>query len=503
MAELAAFLEACRQVLDPAGILVAEEDRHRYEVDFWRQYAGRAAAVLRPKSREEVSRVLALAFRHRTPLVPQSGNTGLAAGGIPDPSGRMVVLSLERMDRIRAVDPAGEWLIAEAGCVLSDVQRRAEEMGRLFPLSLGAEGSCRIGGNLSTNAGGVNVLRYGMARRLVLGLEVVLCDGTVLDRLRVLEKDNRGPAPEQLFVGAEGILGVITAAALRLVPLPRRRLTLWLGVPDAESALAVFRAFRGRFGELLSMFEIQSDAGLELVVRELGRRRPIAASVPWHLLVELAWSFDLDLEEPVLALVAELQGTEAVVDGALAASEVQRRDFLALREQQSEAAARVGEVVRSDVGVPTAAVPELLARAVELARERFPEALPIPFGHLGDGNIHLNYVVPREKIEAARAALLDAVAELAVSLGGTFSAEHGIGRTKRELFRRFARPAELEVLAAVKRLFDPRGILNPGAVLPDGVAPWDPEQDRTAATVLRSAPLYGSMSPNPEKGEGS
>jgi len=499
MTELAAFLEACAQVLDPAGIL--RGDRARYEVDFWHQYAGRAAAVLRPKSRDEVSRILALAHRHRVPIVPQAGNTGLAAGGIPDPSGRMVVLSLERMDRIRAVDPAGEWLIAEAGCVLADVQRCAEDMKRLFPLSLGAEGSCRIGGNLSTNAGGVNVLRYGMARRLVLGLEVVLCDGTVLDRLRVLEKDNRGPALEQLFIGAEGILGVITAAALRLFPLPRRRLTLWLGVPDAAAALAVFRAFRERFGELLSMFEIQSDAGLELVVRELDRRRPIAASVPWHLLVELAWSFDADLDEPVLALVAELQEVGLVADGALAASEVQRRDFLALREQQSEAAARVGEVVRSDVGVPVAAVPELLARAVELAARRFPEALPIPFGHLGDGNIHLNYVVPRGRIEAARAALVDAVAELAISLGGTFSAEHGIGRIRRELFRRFARSGELEVLAAVKRLFDRRGILNPGAVLPDGIEPWDPEAAQGEAAFACPAGRGDGALQNPREEE--
>lgn len=474
MTALEAFLAACRDVLDPAGLVREAEARAPHEVDFWGDHRGRAAAVLRPRTVEQVRHILGAAFRHRIPLIPQGGNTGLAAGAIPDGSGRMVVLSLARLDRIRHVDPAGEYLIAEAGCVLAEVQEAAARIGRLLPLNLGSAGSCRIGGNVATNAGGLDVLRYGMMRRLVLGLEVVLADGTLMDRLRTLEKDNRGYALEQLFVGSEGTLGVVTAASLRLVPRPRHRLTAWLALAEAEAAVEVFRRTREAFGELLAACELLSDAGLELLVRHLGARRPLATTGRWHLLLELAWGFASDLAPALEAHLAALYEDGLVRDATLAQSEAQRRELWALRERQSEAAARAGRVVRSDVGVALAQIPQLLAKAEALAARLVPEALPIPFGHLGDGNIHLNFVVPPARREEAERRLLPAVAELAVDLGGTFSAEHGIGRTKRAFLQRHARPGELPLMAALKRLLDPHGILNPGAVLPDQVAPWQP-----------------------------
>ncbi len=492
MDALAAFLADCAGFLDEAGLVTDPADRRRFEVDVWRQDEGRAAAVVRPRDVAEVRRVVAAAFRHRVPLVPQGGNTGLAGGGLPDGSGRMVVLSLERLRRIRHLDPAGEYLVAEAGCVLAEVQEAAARMDRTFPLDLGAAGSCRIGGNVATNAGGIHALRYGTMRRLVLGVEVVLADGSLLDRLHTLDKDNRGYALEQLFVGSEGTLGVVTAASLRLVPRPRHRLTAWLAVPEAAAVVEVFRRTRDRFGELLVACELLSEAAVDLVVGRLGARRPVAAPCPWHLLLELAWGFDLPLEDAFTAHLAELMEGGPVADGTLALDEGKRRALWAIRERVSEAAARAGRVVRSDLAVPTARVPELLAEAEALVARLLPEARPIPFGHLGDGNIHLNVLVPPERLAEGHAKLREPLADLAVRLGGTFSAEHGIGRHKRALLARHARPGELAVMAALAALFDPRGILNPGVLLPDGLTPWRAGEHGPEGLSARAGPSPAS-----------
>lgn len=438
-----------------------------FTVDFWGQYRGRTSLVLLPRSTEEVAGILAAASRHRVPIVPQGGNTGLVAGGIPDQSGTQVVLSLARMERIRERDPAGEYLIAEAGCVLARIQEEAAALGRLFPLSLGAEGSCRIGGNLSTNAGGVNVLRYGMARQLVLGLEVVLADGRVWNGLKPLLKDNTGYDLKQLFIGAEGTLGVITAACLRLVPAPREQVTLWLAIARPEDALTLLRRFRDAFGELISSFELLTGFGVRAAAEHLpGVRNPLAGEHDWHLLVELAWSLRQGLREPAEALLAELFEEGLVADGTIAGNEAQRAMLWRIREGQSEATRHMGEIVRSDVAVAPARLPELIARMQAFVREHMPEVALIPFGHVGDGNLHFNFIVPPQRVAAWRPQLLERLVEEVARLGGSFSAEHGVGRLKVGELLRYKPAIELELMRRLKTLFDPLGILNPGVILP-------------------------------------
>ena len=285
------FLRDCAAIVSEPRVVTAAEEKAPYEVDFWQAVEGRSAVVLRPRTTEEVAALVALAHRHGVAVVPQGGNTGLVGGGIPDMSGRQIIVSLAGLDRIRTVDPSGEWLVAEAGCTLAAVQAAAETAGRLFPLSLGSEGTCQIGGNLSSNAGGVNVIRYGMARELVLGLEVVLADGRVWNGLRTLRKDNTGYDLKQAFLGAEGSLGIITAAALRLFARPRERATVFAAVPSPEAAVDLLRHCKERFAELISSFELLAGGCVEAAVTHLqGVRNPLETRAPWYVLAELAWS---------------------------------------------------------------------------------------------------------------------------------------------------------------------------------------------------------------------
>ena len=360
------FIADCRAAIGAEHVLTESVDMIRFAHDFWDQYKGHAAAVLRPGTTAEVASLVALASTHRVPLVPQAGNTGLVNGGIPDASGREVVLSVERLNRIRAIDPAGDYLIAEAGCILDDVQRAAGNAGRLFPLAMGSSGSCRIGGNLATNAGGLNVLRYGMARDLVLGLEVVLHDGSILDLLKPLRKDNTGYDLKQLFIGSEGTLGIVTAAVLRLVAQPRERVTMWLAVATPEDAVALFKTCRSRFGELISAFEIHCSEGVEIAVNGLaGARRPVAAPSPWHLLIEVAWTFAEGLRGKVDAMLEDILSEGLCSDGTIAENEAQRANMWRLREGQSESARAFGYILRSDVSVAIAALPDLLSWALD------------------------------------------------------------------------------------------------------------------------------------------
>lgn len=469
---LPSFLRDARELLGAAGTVSDPQGIERYVSDFWGQYRGSTPLVLRPAHTEEVQAAVRLAGRHGVALVAQSGNTGLCGGNIPDGSGRQVVLSLQRMSRIRHVDPAGDHLVCEAGCVLADVQRAAAEVGRYFPLSLGAEGSCRIGGNISTNAGGLNVLRYGMTRQLVLGLEVVLASGQVWTGLRALRKDNTGYDLKQLFIGAEGTLGIITAATLGLVPAPRERVTVWLGIDGPARAVELLSLFRRELGELVSSFELLAGRGVEAAVTHLpGVRRPLVAARPWHALVEVAWSFAEGLAERVEAVLADAIERGLVLDGTIAGSEAQRAMMWRIREGQSEATRHLGFILRSDVTVPIVAIAALVAGLERWVPLLAPEAILLPFGHVGDGNLHVNFILPPDAVPRLRPPLLDRLYAEVTALGGSISAEHGIGRFKVAELARRKSPIELAMMRTLKAAFDPQGILNPGVIVSSATDP--------------------------------
>lgn len=465
---LSRFLEECRSLVGPRNVLTAEDDLRRFEVDVWQQYEGKAAAVIRPGTTVEVAGIVALAGRHGISLVPQAGNTGLVNGGIPDASGHQVVLSVERLDRIRAVDASAGFLIAEAGCILDKVRTAAEEAAnRIFPLVLGSGGSCRIGGNIATNAGGINVLRYGMMRDLVLGIEVVLADGSVLDLLNPLRKDNSGYDLKQLFIGSEGTLGIITAASLKLASKPRESVTAWLAVETAEDVLKLFSRMRDRFGELISAFELLTADCVENALGGLsGAQSPLSASYPLHLLIEVAWTFDNGLLTHVEAELEALLTEGLCVDGAIAASEAQRANMWRLREGQSEAASKYGYVLRSDVSVPIAQLPKLVGWVDDTkARLAGSGIRTLAFGHVGDGNIHINFVLPRDRDMALGSELLADLYALIDRLGGSISAEHGVGRAKREAVASRRSAGHRKIEQNVKAALDPDNLLNPGVIL--------------------------------------
>ena len=451
--------------------LVDESERAPYEVDWREQYHGRAAAVVRPANTEEVAKVVALLSELRIPMVPQGGNTSLCGASVPDASGSQVIVNLSRMNLVRAVDPSNNTMTVEAGCVLQTLQEVAAKHGRLFPLSLGAQGSCEIGGNLSTNAGGTGVLRYGNTRELVLGLEVVLPDARVWNGLRGLRKDNTGYDLKHLFVGAEGTLGIITAAVLKLFPRPRSQATALVALESPAAAVALLSQLREACGERITGFELIARICLDLVIRHIpGSRDPLPARYPWYVLVELSDStagpaLDALLEES-LGVAAE---AGSIRDAAIAASQAQRDDFWKLRENVSEAQKLEGASIKHDVSVPVSCVPELIERAgAELAR-RFPDIRIVAFGHVGDGNIHYN--CSKSERQEAQAFFDQAeevnhiVYEVVQALGGSISAEHGLGVLKREEIKRYKSEIELDLMRSIKRTLDPHNLMNPGKVL--------------------------------------
>src|SRR5918996_5068770 len=360
----AGFLDEVERRVGARGWTIDRERIRPHVAETWGTARGRSQLLLRPADTQQVAALLALCHEAGVPVVPQGGNTGLVGGGVPDDSGAMVVLSLGRLNRIRAVDPLNDTITVEAGCVLQAVQNAAAAANRLFPLALGAQGSAQIGGNLSSNAGGIEVLRHGMARSLVLGLEVVLADGRIWDGLRALRKDNTGYDLKQLFIGAEGTLGVITAAVLRLLPLPRERQTAWLAVASPRAAVELLALFRARLGETVSSFELLAGECVELVLRYLpGARAPLARRAPWYVLAEVAWSLAEGLGAPLEQVLEEALRRDLIQDGVVAASEAQRRSLWALRENPTEAMAHEGVVLRHDIAVPVSRVPDLIERA--------------------------------------------------------------------------------------------------------------------------------------------
>jgi FAD/FMN-containing dehydrogenase len=411
--------------------------------------------VVRPATTEEVAQIVVLCAREHVAVVPQGGNTGLVGGSVPTGARREMVLALGRMNRIRALDVLNDTLTAEAGCVLAAVQRAAEEAGRLFPLSLAAEGSCQIGGNLSTNAGGVNVLRYGNARDQVLGLEVVLPDGRVWDGLRGLRKDNTGYDLKQLFLGAEGTLGVITAAVLRLYPRPTASATAWIALESARHAVELLAALRERLGERISAFELVSRTCLEAVLSHVAELRdPLGGSHPWYVLAEFG---DSGAPEELHERVAEaLAGREAV----LAQSGEQSRSLWRIRESIPEAQFAN---VKHDISLPISCIPQFVALADQALKSAFAKTDIYCFGHVGDGNLHYNVGPPSlvDKRDAVNRIVYDAVERL----GGSISAEHGLGQLKREAIRSHKQPLELELMRTLKAALDPKGLMNPGKVL--------------------------------------
>jgi len=464
-ADIASFAKQAAELIGAHHVL-SGSDMVPFEIDFWKQYSGKAALVVKPGTTEEVAGLVSLAARFGIAIVPQGGNTGLVNGGIPDGSGKEVVLSLQRLNRIRAIDEAGDYITVEAGVILADVQKAAEGADRLFPLALGAEGSCRIGGNIATNAGGVNVLRYGMTRDLVLGLEVVLPDGQMLDLLKPLRKDNTGYDLKQLFIGSEGTLGVVTAATLRLVAPARERVTLWLTVDQTEDAVSLFRHLRGVFGDLISSFELVSSYGVEAACEHLPNvRRPVDRPYPWHVLIEIAWTFTEGLRERAEAAIATLFEEGRVLDGTIAENETQRQMMWRIREGQSEATSKIGYVVRSDVTVAIADIPALVAQCEAWTPEFGADVALLPFGHIGDGNLHMNFVVPREKAKELSLSLFERLFAEVDALNGSISAEHGVGRAKRDAIVARKPETAMMLMRRLKAIMDPMATMNPGVVV--------------------------------------
>jgi len=459
------------RIVGDKHVLTAASDIAAYATDWRKRYEGAPLAVVRPGTTAEVAAVVKACAETRTAIVPQGGNTGLCGGATPDASGKQVIVSLGRMNRIRAIDPLNNTMTAEAGCVLATLQQAADEAGRLFPLSLAAEGSCAIGGNLSTNAGGVQVLRYGNTRELVLGLEVVLPSGEVWDGLRGLRKDNTGYDLKHLFVGAEGTLGIITAVVLKLFPKPRSQATAVAALATPRAALKLLEHVQAHCGDRLTGFELMSAICLELVRKHVPRvAMPFAASYPQYALIELSdTQGGAAVGEMLEATLADAIESGLALDAVVAASVDQAKNLWALRENVSEAQAAEGQNIKHDISIPISRIGDFIEVTDAKLRAAFPGVRMVTFGHLGDGNLHYNVTHPEggdEAVFIARTEEVNRVVHDSVAeFGGSISAEHGIGQYKRDELLRYKSPVEMELMRAVKRALDPLGIMNPGKVL--------------------------------------
>ncbi len=466
------LLHALHAIVGDRGLLTADADTAAYCEDWRLLYQGRTPAVVRPASTAELAEVVRLCAARGVPLVPQGGNTSMVGGATPSSDGSQVVLSLSRMNRIRAVDPIDMTMVIEAGVPWKLAQDAAAEAGCLLPLSISSEGTAQVGGILSANAGGNNTLRYGNARDLVLGLEVVLPDGQVWDGLRSLRKDNTGYCLRHLFVGAEGTLGVITAAVLKLAPRPLETEVALAAVPTPDAASALCRRFQQHDAAAVQAFEYMSGAGVALVLRHIpGTALPLADAAPHYVLVELATSRPgAGLRDAMEAVLGQAMEDGLVLDAALADSGAQRAALWRLREEHAEAQKREGASVKNDVSVPVSRVPELITRATAACEALIPNIRPVPFGHLGDGNIHFNLEQPAGWTAADFLArshdIMDTVNAVVQDLGGSFSAEHGVGLLKPYLMPGWRGGAELDAMRRIKAALDPQGIMNPGKVLP-------------------------------------
>ena len=465
-------IEQLKAVVGPGGTIEGEAESAAYSRPWRGTWEGRTPLVLRPKTTEEVAAIVKVCAQTRTPIVPQGGNTGVTYGGLPAEDMSEVVVSTARMRRIRDIDPLNDTMTVEAGVVLKEIQAAAAEAGRLFPLSLGAEGSCQIGGNISTNAGGIQVLRYGNTRNLVLGLEVVLPDGRVWDGLRRLRKDNTGYDMKQLFIGAEGTLGIITAAVLRLFPKPSEAQSAWIAVDDPAAGLALLVHMKSRLGESITSFELIRRSIIDVLLAGVpGHSDPMAEAHPWYVLMEVTGQAETgSLAEPLAGALEVAAERGLVRDAVIASSGEQAKRLWRMREDLADAQKAAGGSIAHDVAVPLSRIAEFIARADAAIEAAYPQVRPCCFGHLGDGNLHYNPLCPSgwtyARYAAQTADINRIVHDIVVDLGGSISAEHGIGRLRLEENLRYKSPIEIDLMASVKRALDPDNIMNPGRIIP-------------------------------------
>lgn len=464
-----AFLSAVRAVVGDKGLLTDASAMEPHLVEERGLFRGAATAVARPASTEEVAAVVRLCAEHDVPIVPQGGNTGLVGGAVSNAGS--LILSTARLNRIRSIDPVNFTITVEAGCILADIQDAAEKEGCLFPLSLGAEGSCHIGGNLASNAGGVNVLRYGNARDLTLGLEVVLPDGRIWNGMKALGKDNTGYALKHLFVGGEGTLGIITAAVLKLFPAPAEKQTALVALDDVANVTVLLQKARAMSGDAVTAFELIHRFGMELATAHLdGISDPFEAPYPWYVLVEFSTSRpNADLRTLFEAFLESAFEDGIIVDGVVAESLDQTETLWRLREGLPEAQKHEGASIKHDVAVPVGRVPEFLARAMAAVEAAMPGLRPCPFGHVGDGNIHFNLTQPvgmdAKEYLGHWEEMNRIVHDIVVEMDGSISAEHGVGQLKVDEIVHYKSAVEIDLLRSIKKALDPQGIMNPGKMV--------------------------------------
>ena len=471
------FVEKLRVLVGDKGLITDDAGKHPYLTDWRDNYLGTALAVVRPASTEEVAGVVKLCAAERVAIVPQGGNTGLVGGGMPHEDGREIVLSLTRMNRILEVDEIGYSMTVEAGVILKTIQETAAAHDRLFPLSLAAEGSCTIGGNLSTNAGGVQVLHYGNTRHLVLGLEVVTPAGEIWNGLRALKKDNTGYDLRDLYLGAEGTLGIITKAVLKLWPKPKDVATSWIAVPSPQAAVDLLSGAHAASEDNVTSCELMARQGVDFVLKHIpGAVDPLAERHDWYVLLE--WSStrarrdganETGLREKMETYLGEAMEQGLVLDAAIAQNEAQGRAFWALRENHSEAQKREGPSIKHDISVAVSKIPAFMAEGLAAMKKALPDCRPVPFGHVGDGNLHFNCQSPpgwdKKRFNEHGEAISGAVYDLVVGIGGSISAEHGIGRLKVDELAHYRGRIELDVMRSIKRALDPQNLMNPGKII--------------------------------------
>jgi len=465
------LISAVEQRLGPKGVITDAAEIQPWLADWRGRYHGASAGILAPATTEEVAEIVRLAAEHRVPLVPQGGNTGMVGGAIPPDDGSAVLLSLRRMNRIRSLDAGSRLAVVDAGVILQTLHDAAHEAGLRFPLTLGARGSCTVGGLASTNAGGTQVLKFGTMRGLIAGVEAVLPDASVHDGLSALKKDNRGYSIDQLLIGAEGTLGVITAVAVRLVPAVASRAVAWVGVDRPQDALSLLRFLEGRT-QSVEGFELVADDALRLVLKHIpGTRAPLEGSCRWQVLVEATTTeAGHDISAELEQLLGDALANGLIGDAVIASSEAQAEAFWRIRDSISEAERAEGQTLAHDISVPVDAMPDFLVHASAEVERAFPGAVASGFGHLGDGNIHFHVRAAGRSAadwyEREGPAITRFVDDLVTAAGGSISAEHGIGQMKVDELARLASPARLHALRAIKQALDPLGIMNPGKLVP-------------------------------------